>query len=366
MNEKFITRFIRNDLKKFVGYAASKSPDVLDESVRTLGIIKLDANENVYGPSPKALQALTCLKEIHIYPDSSQFDLRCKLSEYCGVSSDSIIAGSGSDQLIDLLIRAFIGSGDEVVSFTPTFAMYKFFTELAGGSFVGIPRNEDYSINLDCFLEVLNERTKLIFIAMPNNPTGTQVSLKTVTKILETGLPVVVDEAYFEFTGQTAIPLMKDFPNLMILRTFSKWAGLAGLRVGYGIFPETIARQLDAIKDPYCVNIAAARLAVASLDDLDYLKSNISLILMERQRLFEGLANISYIHPFPSAANFILCRLNGIDARKVQSTLEHRGILVRYFNSPMMENSLRFSVGRPDDTDRLLKELNHIKDGSHG
>jgi histidinol-phosphate aminotransferase len=350
-------------LRKFNGYSACKSPDLLDESVRRLGILKLDANENVYGPSPKTQDVLSRMNDIHIYPDANQTELRCKIAEYCNVSPDNIIAGSGSDQLIDLLIRTFVREGDEVISFTPTFAMYRFYTELAGGKFVGIPRDDNYHIDLSEFEKYITDATRLIFVAMPNNPTGTQVSIDKVIEILETGLPVVIDEAYYEFTGQTVVPLMKDFPNLMILRTFSKWAGLAGLRVGYGIFPELVATQLDAVKDPYCVSTAGTKAAIASLEDLDYLKSNISLIVSERKRLFEGLTNISFIQPFPSEANFILCRLTGVDAGEVQSRLERRGILVRCFNTQDMRNCLRFSIGRPEDTDRLLAELRSLKDG---
>jgi histidinol-phosphate aminotransferase len=195
---------------------------------------------------------------------------------------------------------------------------------------------------------------------MPNNPTGTQVPIETVMKLIETGLPVVVDEAYYEFTGQTLAPELDKYPNLMILRTFSKWAGLAGLRVGYGLFPKTVAERLDAIKDPYCVNAAAVLAARESLNDVDYLMGNVNLIVAERERLFEALKGIKYLKPYPSAANFILCQVKGKIALQIQVLLERRGILVRYFNSPQMENSLRFSIGRPQDTDRLIAELQKI------
>lgn len=355
-----MNKFMRPELEKFAGYAACKSPEVLSEEILGLGVIKLDANENVYGPSPSVTRALGHLTDVHIYPDSCQTELRKALSTYTGVASENIVAGSGSDQLIDLLVRMFVGPGDEVVTFTPTFAMYKFFTDLAGGKFIAVPRDDDYNVVLDRFPEVLSPRTKLIFIAMPNNPTGTPVPLETVHILLETGLPVVVDEAYYEFTGQTLAGSVGKFPNLMVLRTFSKWAGLAGLRVGYGLFPDEVALKLNAIKDPYCVNTAAVIAARVSLDDLDYLMDKVRLIIRERERLFKALQEFEFLRPFPSSANFILCRVSGKDAGEIQLLLEQRGILVRHFNSPKMENSLRFSIGRPQDTDRLVGELQNI------
>ncbi|TFG45605.1 MAG: histidinol-phosphate transaminase [Dehalococcoidia bacterium] len=355
-----IKRFMRPELDKFIGYAAFKSPEVLDEETRRLGVVKLDANENVYGPSPRVKKALSVLDDIHIYPDSCQTELRKALATYTGIAASQIIAGSGSDQLIDLLVRMFVGPDDEVVTFTPTFAMYKFFTELAGGKFIAVPRDENYNIVLDTLPQVLSPNTKLIFIAMPNNPTGTQVQVETVMQLIETGLPVVVDEAYYEFTGQTLARDLEKYPNLIILRTFSKWAGLAGLRVGYGLFPTAVAERMEAIKDPYCVNDAAVVAAQESLKDVDYLMGIVKLIIGERERLFDALTKLEYIKPYPSCANFILCKITGKNALDIQQQLERCGILVRYFNSPQMENSLRFSIGRPEDTDRLITELQKI------
>jgi histidinol-phosphate aminotransferase len=355
-----INKFMRRELDKFTGYAACKSPEALDEETRALGIVKLDANENVYGPSPRVKAAFASFDDAHIYPDSCQTELRKALAVYTGVLSDQIIAGSGSDQLIDLLIRLFVNTGDEVLTATPTFAMYKFFTELSAGKFVAVPRDDDHNIAPEKLIRAISKKTKLIFIAMPNNPTGTQIPVEAVKKILETGLPVVVDEAYYEFTGQTLAPELDKYPNMMVLRTFSKWAGLAGLRVGYGLFPKTVADRLDAIKDPYCVNAAAVVAARESLKDVEYLMGNVRLMISERERLFEALSAIKYLKPYPSAANFILCKVKGKIALQIQVLLERRGILVRYFNSPQMENSLRFSIGRPQDTDRLIAELQRI------
>ncbi|XIG14123.1 histidinol-phosphate transaminase [Dehalogenimonas etheniformans] len=355
-----ITKFMRRELDKFAGYAACKSPEALDEETRALGILKLDANENVYGPSPKVKAALASFDDAHIYPDSCQTELRRALAGYTGVSAEHIVAGSGSDQLIDLLIRLFVSPGDEVLTATPTFAMYKFFTELVGGKFVAVPRDDEFNLVPEKLIKAISKKTKLVFIAMPNNPTGTQIPVDAVKKIIETGVPVVVDEAYYEFTSQTLAPEIDNSPNLMILRTFSKWAGLAGLRVGYGLFPTAVAERVDAIKDPYCVNAAAVVAAKESLKDADYLMGNVRLMISERERLFDALSSIKYLKTYPSEANFILCKVKSRIALQIQVLLERRGILVRYFNSPQMENCLRFSIGRPQDTDRLITELQRI------
>ncbi|PPD57832.1 histidinol-phosphate transaminase [Dehalogenimonas etheniformans] len=351
---------MRRELDKFAGYAACKSPEALDEETRALGILKLDANENVYGPSPKVKAALASFDDAHIYPDSCQTELRRALAGYTGVSAEHIVAGSGSDQLIDLLIRLFVSPGDEVLTATPTFAMYKFFTELVGGKFVAVPRDDEFNLVPEKLIKAISKKTKLVFIAMPNNPTGTQIPVDAVKKIIETGVPVVVDEAYYEFTSQTLAPEIDNSPNLMILRTFSKWAGLAGLRVGYGLFPTAVAERVDAIKDPYCVNAAAVVAAKESLKDADYLMGNVRLMISERERLFDALSSIKYLKTYPSEANFILCKVKSRIALQIQVLLERRGILVRYFNSPQMENCLRFSIGRPQDTDRLITELQRI------
>jgi histidinol-phosphate aminotransferase len=183
--------------------------------------------------------------------------------------------------------------------------------------------------------------------------------------VLDTGVPVLVDEAYYEFTGQTVAPLMEQYPNLMVLRTFSKWAGLAGLRIGYGLFPPKIAGYLMSIKEPYCVNAAAMVAVRETLKDIDYLMANVKTIIAERQRLFTGLEKLGWLRPYPSQANFILCAVEKGSAADLQRELEERGILVRYFDQPLLRNCIRISVGRPADTDILLKTLKEIG-GSHG
>ena len=350
-------KYIRTDLEGFAGYSACKAPELVQTKNR---ITKLDANENLYGAAPAVRQAMAAFDQYHIYPDATQFEIRRLLAEYTGVNMEQIICGAGSDQLIDLLLRLFINPGDEVINCPPTFAMYKFYPDLNRGTVVNVPRDASYNVNISGIKNALTPKTKLIFIAAPNNPTGTAISKEDIIQILDLGVPTVVDEAYYEFTGQTMISDMAKYPNLMILRTFSKWAGLAGLRVGYGLFPPMIADYLSRIKDPYSVNIAADTAVRQTMLQREYMLETVKKIVDERKRLYTELSKFSWLKPYPSAANFILCKLIKGKAKDIQQALELQGILVRCFDAPMMENCLRFSVGKPEDTDALLKALGEM------
>ena len=200
----------------------------------------------------------------------------------------------------------------------------------------------------------------MIFIANPNNPTGTVIPRQDMLELIDTGLPVLVDEAYYEFCGEMVVPLVSQYKNLMVLRTFSKWAGLAGLRVGYGLFPPKIADYLLRIKMPYSVNVAALVAVEESLKDIDYLMGRVRAIVAERERLFDELTKLKFLKPLPSKANFILCSVLNGKARELQQGLQNRGILVRYFDQPLLRNYIRISVGKPEHTDALVKALKEL------
>ena len=363
MSEKAgIERLIRPDLATFAGYAARKSPETLEGKVEVPleSIIKLDANENPYGCSPRVSQALAACPNFNIYPDDGQTRLRKLLEGYSGVDARHIVAGSGSNQLIDLVMRLFISPGDEVISCVPTFGIYSFSTKLCGGTLVEVPRDKNFAVNVSAVKAAINKRTKVICLANPNNPTGTLIPRQDILEIVDTGLPVLVDEAYYEFSGQTVAPLVVQYENLMVLRTFSKWAGLAGLRVGYGLFPPQIADYLLKIKIPYNVNVAALVAVEESLKDIDYLMGTVRAIIAERGRLFAELGKLGWLKPFPSLANFILCSVLSGQATELRQRLQDKGILVRYFDQPILRNFIRISVGKPEHTDALIKCLREI------
>jgi histidinol-phosphate aminotransferase len=357
-----IKKFIRPDLKGFAGYSASVSPDTLEGKidVPVENVIKMNANENPYGCSPKVLKALAKCDHFHIYPDDGQQELRKQLAVYAGVPAERIIAGHGSNTLIDLIARLFVAQGDEVINCVPTFDVYRFSTGICGGALVNLNRDENFAIDIKKVKAAINRKTKLVFFATPNNPTGNIVPRQDIIEIINTGIPVVVDEAYYEFNGETMMPATAQYDNLIVLRSFSKWAGLAGLRVGYGVFPRNIVDYLMAIKIPHNVSVAAEVAVKESLADIKYLQNIVQAIIKERARLFEGLQKISYLKPYPSRANFIYCQVLKGSAGGLYQKLQRKGILVRYFDNPLLNNGIRISVGKPEHTDALLKALQQL------
>lgn len=317
-------------------------------------IAKLDGNENPYGPSPRVAKAVAKAR-FELYPDPFHTELREAISGYAGSPADRIMFGNGSDELLELVIRLLLSPGDEVVSCEPTFGMYSFLPPLFLGRVLDVPRRADFSVDLEAVAQAVTPRTKLVVLASPNNPTGTLLPLADVRRLLTLGPVVVVDEAYVEFApaSSSAVPLTAEYDNLVVLRTFSKWAGLAGLRVGYGVFPGDLIRHLWKIKQPYNVNVAAAAAVLASLSDQEYLLANVAKLVAERPRLATAL---SAWQVYPSSANFLLCRLPS--ARATKERLWQAGIMVRsYFDKPGLEDCLRISVGLPAHTDRLREAL---------
>jgi histidinol-phosphate aminotransferase len=358
-----VTRLLRGD---FAGLEPYPAPPPLEEFARAAGVaphevLKLDQNENPYGTSPRVREALARFDWYHVYPDPEHRALRERLAGYTGAPAETIAVGNGSDELIELLLRLFVEPGDRVISAAPTFGYYATAAGVAGADYVTVPRGPNFEVETGAIAAAVNERTKLILIASPNNPTGNATPLEVIGELLALDALVVVDEAYFEFHGQTALDLIREgAENLVVLRTFSKWAGLAGLRLGYGIFPDWLMPAVQSVKAPYSVSQAAEVAGLAALDDLPYVREQIRAILAERKRLARGLTATGFLAPYPSDANFIFCDVLGPDAAEVQTELARRAILVRHYHGPRLANSLRISVGRPEQTVRLLAVLGEI------
>ena len=388
VTEADVVRLFRPELAALEPYTPIHPFEVVS---RRLGrapenIVKLDANENPYGPSPRAIEAMASYRWHHIYPDPQSNELRGALAEYLGVPVSSILAGSGADELIDLVARLFLSPGDGVIDCPPTFGMYSFDAAINGATVVNAPRRSDFSVDVGGIERLFaprhgydeygwldtvpppgqasGERTlsplKLLFICSPNNPDGGLIAPDDLQRLLRLPVVVVLDQAYVEFAGPEAslAHWVADYPNLVVLRTFSKWAGLGGLRVGYGVFPPAIIEQLWKIKQPYNVNVAGNRAALASLADRDHLLGNVARLVAERDRLVRELARFEFLQPIPgSRSNFVLCRVVDRDAGALKLGLEEHGVLVRYFAKPRLENYIRVSAGRPADTDALLAAL---------
>jgi histidinol-phosphate aminotransferase len=357
-----ISRLLRPELEAMPGYEAIEPPDqlALRLGIAPERIIKLDGNENPYGPSPKALKALAEYRDYHIYPDPLQHEAREALSSFLGIPFEQIVFGTGSDEIMDLVLRAFLTPGDGVINCPPTFGMYPFLTRVAGARLIDVPRREDdFSLDLAAIWAAA-AYAKVIFMASPNNPTGNVISEVELDALLSTGLVVVLDEAYVEFAGGGFVERVAEGGSLIVLRTFSKWAGLAGLRVGYGVFPPSVAEVILKIKQPYNLNVAAQAGMLASLEDADLLREHVRMLVAEREELLRALAAVPFVEPLPSQANFILCRFEGIDAGKLQEELRQRGIMVRRPDSPVLYNCLRISVGLPEHRRALIEALNKI------
>lgn len=357
-----IENFIRPQIRNMSPYEPVLPFEVLSQQLGFLPeeLIKLDANENPFGPLPAVFEALATLPYTHIYPDPESRLLRDALADYHNIPPENILAGAGADELIDLLMRLFIDQGDAILNCPPTFGMYAFDAAIQGAKVINVFRKPDFSLDLAAIEKaVCDYQPKILFLTSPNNPDGRLIPFETLETLL--GLPVIVvlDEAYIEFAtpGLSGARMVLERPNLIVLRTFSKWAGLAGLRVGYGFFPAALMPHLWKMKQPYNVSVAAATAAIVSLQHTAELEANGRKIIDERERLFEGLETIPWLRPYPSQANFILCRVLDRPAKAVRQELARQGILVRYFQKPGVEDCIRISVGHPQDSDRLIGTL---------
>ena len=353
-----ILDLVQPHILELLGYEPIEPVNVLAEriGIPPEKIAKLDGNENPYGPSPRVLEALGSFDNYHRYGDPKQRELRSALGDYVGVGAEHIVAGAGSDELIDLLVRVLIKPGDAVIDCPPAFGMYAFSTRVAGGRVIEAARRDDFSLDLDAVRSASTD-AKAIFVASPNNPTGNPLTIEELDALLATGLLVVVDEAYAEFSGTSVAPQVPERENLVVLRTFSKWAGLAGLRAGYGIMPASLADVLMHMKPPYSPNVAAEVAMLASLQAREALTERVATIVKERDRMTKQLSALEFLEVFPSAANFVLMRIAGGEGRELRDKLAATGIFVRYFDTPRLHDCIRVSVGTAADTDRVTKAL---------
>lgn len=362
-------RFVRPDVVEMEAYTPIVPFEVLS---RQLGfapqdIVKLDANENPYGASPKALAALQSGRYYHIYPDPAATELREAIGRYVGVPAERLVVGMGADELIDLVLRVVLAPQDKVLDCPPSFGMYPFSTYVNLGQYVAVNRTADFGLDVAAIeAAVANQPTlKVLFLCSPNNPSGNLISDTDLRRLLQLPVLVVLDEAYIEFAqvqGATShIGWTADYDNLCVLRTFSKLAGLAGLRVGYGAFPAWLVPHLMKIKQPYNVNVAANLAAQGALQDQAWLAKHVALLVQEREAMTAALAEFSFLRPLPSQSNFVLCEVIGRSAKELKHRLQsEHGVLVRHYSNALLNNYIRITAGRPQDTARLLAALRSV------
>ncbi len=357
--------FVRPAIRETPTYVPARMPE--NRSGRA---IKLDMNESPYGPSPKTIAALRDFAATHRYPGFEQAELRDALAAYTGKPADQIICGAGLDDVFTTFMHTIIDPGDQVIISEPTFGVYRSLVALSAGETVNVPLTSDFQLDVEAILAAVTDRTKAIVICNPNNPTGNSLSGADITTIVE-GAPclVAIDEAYSEFAGRSLIDLIDDHANVSIFRTMSKFAGLAGMRVGYGVFRPELMPSLNASAPPfYNISIPSGIAAIASLNDLDALQEIIDTIVADRDALAARLAELPGVVPLDSDTNFLLMRLPVKSGADVVSQLAERGVFVRAFPRPDLgiADCLRVTIGLPEENDIFFEELADIlADGEH-
>ncbi len=327
--------------------------------IRPEDVIRLNANENPYGPLDKVSEALSELP-LHLYPDPNQRKLRDALSNYTGQPADRIIVGAGGDEIIDLLMRLFVAPGQTVLDCEPTFGMYSFAARLADAAVASVPRNATWDIDIEAMVEAIDDSARIMFFASPNNPTGNLLDESDARSLLDTGVVVCVDETYYEFSNNTLSHLLEEYENLVILRSFSKWAGIAGLRVGYAIASSNLIQHLMDIKQPYNINIAGEAAVLAALQHKTELLLRARTLIEQRIRLEGIIRDMDGVSHYPSQGNFLLCRFESLTAEDAYVGLAEHGIFVRRFPQTVLKSSLRISAGTPEQTDRLIEALRNV------
>jgi histidinol-phosphate aminotransferase len=325
-------------------------------------IIKLASNENPLGPSPKALEALRVANsEVHRYPE--QHELLHALASHLHTEPSALLLGNGSNDVIDLIARTFLGQGDEAISSQYAFAIYRIATQSAGAQNI-LTTAKVYGHDLAAMHAAISDRTRIIWIANPNNPTGTFIPYSTIKAFLEkvpNHIVVVLDEAYFEYLETpdqaNAITWLSDHPNLILMRTFSKIYGLAGLRVGYGITSPETAELLNRVRHPFNVNSLAIHAATAALTDHDFIIESSRQNKKGREQLVQGLQQL-HINCLPAYGNFVTIHLEQAD--EINNALLRQGIIVRPLAAYDMPSFLRVTVGTENENTHFLSALNSI------
>ncbi|MFH1552050.1 MAG: histidinol-phosphate transaminase [Candidatus Omnitrophota bacterium] len=336
----------------------------IEEVKRELGlekVIKLASNENPMGPSPKVIKAIEQeAKNVNRYPDGGCFYLRKALSDKLSVPEDNIVFGNGSDEIILLALRAFVDPGDEVIVADPTFLIYHIASMIKGAKVRTVPL-KNYKYNLDGMLNAVTDRTRVIFIANPDNPTGSYVTADELASFIDRvpeDVLVFLDEAYYEFaTGgdypETQPLIKREDRNFVIARTFSKAYSLAGLRIGYGLAKPDIAAVLNKVREPFNVNSLAQAAALAALEDTEHIDKSVALVREEKEKFYEVFASlgVSYV---PSRTNFVLVDTRR-DSMKVFDYLLQRGVIVREMSAWGLAGCIRVNIGLKEENDLFIK-----------
>lgn len=358
-------QLMRKCIENLTPYPPGKPIEELERELGITGPIKLASNENPLGPSPKAMSAIQKnLNNVHRYPDGSCYYLRQKLAKKFKLPVNKIILGNGSNEIIRLVTHTFLLPEEEVILPVPTFLLYKKVIESLDGKTVAVPLS-NFSIDLPAILRAVSLRTKMIFISNPNNPTGKALNREQIFQFLHS-LPsdviVVLDEAYIEFTTDpkitSALELLESYPGLVVLRTFSKAYGLAGLRIGYGFASEIIIDGMNLIRQPFNVNYLAQVAALAALDDDEFVDKTLALIRDGLEFLYNQMNRIG-LEYVTTQTNFLLIKAP-LGAGETYRRLLMEGVIVRSMESFGLYDYIRVNVGLPEENKRFINTLEKI------
>lgn len=344
---------LRQNIADLEGYIPGEQPQ--DD-----GFIKLNTNENPYPPSPQVLAALrkAANTSLRLYPDPSGSELRSLAAAVYGVRPGNVMAGNGSDELLSVIMRCYVGVGDRVAYPVPTYSLYDTLIHIQEGTKVLIPYPEDFSLPPELFSQAPR---KITILCNPNAPSGTLEPLEAIER-LASSVPgmLIVDEAYIDFADrcETAIPLIDRFPNLIVLRSFSKSFSLAGMRIGLAFACEEIIEAMMKVKDSYNLCRLSLVSAIAALQDLSWMRRNVRRIQHSRKVLSQGLGRLGFL-VYPSQANFVMARSDS-GVEWLYRELKKKQILVRFFDSPELQNIMRVTVGKPREVQTLLREMKSL------
>jgi histidinol-phosphate aminotransferase len=356
----------RKSIQKINPYTPGKPIWELQQELGLSQVIKLASNENPLGPSPKALEAIrSSLAGIHRYPDASTLSLRQIIASRLDMKPEQFIMTNGGDELITLVSEAFLEPDDEIIVLTPSFSEYEFGAHLMGARIVSVPFGEQYAFDMDAICEAITDRTKLLCICSPNNPTGTYLPKSVLHHLLDV-LPrqvlVLFDAAYSQYATAEdytdGLEFVRAGYPIVVLQTFSKIYGLAGLRIGFGAAPESIVQQILKVKEPFNVNALAQAAAAAALSDEEHLRLSLQANTRGREQLYRAFRELRL--PFvESMGNFVLVEL-GPRAKSIYEQLLNKGVIVRYGDIWQLPHHVRVSVGTEAENLIFIRELTEI------
>jgi histidinol-phosphate aminotransferase len=342
--------YFRPNIERMQGYVPGEQPKVA-------GLIKLNTNENPYPPSPKVLAALrgAATDSLRLYPDPTASVLRQKAAEVYGFDPDEVIAANGSDEMLAMATRAFVGEGETIGYFWPSYSLYPVLADIQGAQQIEFPLDEHFQIVAHTpLLHALGD-VKLLFVTNPNAPSGVWIQRVELQRVIEAMQGVVlIDEAYVDFCQENCLDFVREYPNVIVARTLSKSYSLAGMRIGYAFASKELIAGLNKVKDSYNVNRLSQVAAVAALEDQAHFRENIRKVIATRERVRETLRRMGFF-VYPSQANYLFAKPARGQAADLYRFLREGKILVRHFRAPRVSEFIRISIGTETEMDALLR-----------